>query len=96
MNESDINTSAATFAAKVNGTLETYRDLHIVTFDFKQSPSVAYWLGQQAIPTEIMHFLKAEIRDDRIRQLKEQQDQKIQVRIWSVTITDSTQFQITI
>ena len=81
---------AAAFAAEVAGAVESYRGLHIVRFDYGRSPSVAYWLGQQAAPTDIMHFLQPAIREEAIRQLKQARDRKLATGRWVSSITDTT------
>lgn len=87
MIEKSINTYAAAFAARVKGAVETYRDLYIVSYDYGLSPSVAYWQGEQSTPTNSIHFLHPDIRDDRIRQIKEQKDQELSYNQWSVSVS---------
>lgn len=68
-----VNIHAQHYAERVHGTLETYLGMHMVTYDYGSSPSLAIWQGRQHACLKNMHFLNACIRTTYIEQLKERQ-----------------------
>ena len=65
------NPRAALFAQRVRGSLECYRSLHLVTYDYGSSPSLAYWIGKQKRAAENLHFLSNGIRLKYIAELRQ-------------------------
>lgn len=68
-----VNIHALHYSERVHGTLETYLGLHMVTYDYGSSPSLAIWQGRQHAYLKNMHFLNDCIRASYIEQLKERQ-----------------------
>jgi hypothetical protein len=48
-----------------------YRSLHLVTYDYGSSPSLAYWIGKQKRAAENLHFLSNGIRLKYIAELRQ-------------------------
>lgn len=65
----DTNIHAVKFAERVCGIVTPYRGLHLVTYNYGSSPSLAYWTEQQERCTQNLHFLNADIRDKHIVEL---------------------------
>lgn len=78
--ERKINPNAAEFARKVGGSVEEYRGLSIVTYDYGRSPSVAHWRGRQRRACKNLHFLSKEIRTRHIEDIKSKQTSQLLYR----------------
>lgn len=76
-----LNTHAETFAGRYNGSVEQYRGLHIVTYKYGSSPSLAYWDGRQKHPVKNIHFLYPTVRAFYIEKLKAEHDGYMRFRM---------------
>lgn len=68
-----INLQAKQFAELIGGTLESYRDLHFVFYNYGSSPSLAYWVGKQKHPKNTFHFLDKRVREQSVEELRRRQ-----------------------
>lgn len=68
-----VNIHAQHYAECVHGTFETYLGMHMVTYDYGSSPSLAIWQGRQHTCLRNIHFLNDCIRTSYIEQLKKRQ-----------------------
>ena len=65
------NPRAELFTKRIRGTLESFRGLHLVTYNYGSSPSLAYWTGRQKKATKNIHFLSNDIRLKYIAELRQ-------------------------
>ena len=75
------NTYAQHYAKKLCGNLESYRGLHLVTYNYGSAPSLIYWRGNQRKYIRNIHFISLEMRNNHIAILKAQQDSSVLFRI---------------
>ena len=75
------NTHAQRYAERLFGELESYRGLHLVTYNYGSAPSLIYWRGSQRKYVRNIHFLSPESRTEHIAKLKEQQNSSVLFRV---------------